>query len=64
MPANNFYQYKAKQNTRLEKCEPNSDLILKKMKELRFNTLLVHMLQTISDSLFSSILIDLFPANF
>ena len=47
---------------RLEKCEPNSDL-LKKMKELRLglNTLVAHMLQAISDSLFSSIPINSFP---
>ena len=47
---------------RLEKCEPNSDL-LKKMKEprLALSTLLTHMLQAISESLFSSILIDSFP---
>ena len=47
---------------RLEKCEPNSDL-LKKMKEPRLglSTLLAHMLQAISDSLFSSIPINSFP---
>ena len=41
---------------RLEKCEPNSDL-LKKMKEprLALSTVLAHMLLAISDSLFSSI---------
>ena len=41
---------------------PNSNL-LKKMKEprLALSTLLAHMLQAISDSLFSSILINLFP---
>ena len=46
----------------LEKCEPNSDL-LKKMKEPRFtlSTLLAHMLQAFSDSLFSSIPINSFP---
>ena len=38
------------------KCEPNLDL-LKKMKEprLALSMLLAHMLQAISDSLFSSI---------
>ena len=51
---------------RLEKCEPNSDL-LKKMKEPKFalSSLLVSMLQAISDhfdSLVSSIVIDLFPS--
>ena len=47
---------------RLQKCEPNLDL-LKKMKEprLALSMLLAHMLQAISDSLFSSILIDSFP---
>ena len=44
------------------KCEPNLDL-LKKMKEprLALSMLRAHMLQAISDSLFSSILIDSFP---
>ena len=47
---------------RLVKCKPNLDL-LKKMKEprLALSMLLTHMLQAISDSLFSSILIDSFP---
>ena len=47
---------------RLEKCEPNSDL-LKKMKKprLALSTLLAHMPQAISDSLFSSIPINSFP---
>ena len=46
---------------RLVKCEPTSDL-LKKMKEprLALSMLLALMLQAISDSLFSSILIDSF----
>ena len=47
---------------RLEKCEPNSDL-LKKMKEpnLALSTILAHMLQAISDSLFRSIPINSLP---
>ena len=53
-PPNNFYLNKAEQNTQ---TSTNLDL-LKKMKEPR---LLAHMLQAISHSLFSSILIDSFP---
>ena len=47
---------------RLEKCEPNSDS-LKKTKEprLALSTFIAHMLQAISDSLFSSIPINSFP---
>ena len=46
----------------LVKCEPNLDL-LKKMKEprLALSMLIAHMLQAISESLLSSILIDSFP---
>ena len=57
-PPNNFYLYKAEENTQTR----NSDL-LKKMKEprLALSTVLAHMLQAISDSLFSSISINSFP---
>ena len=63
-PSNNFYLYLAEQNTQTRKLKykPNSDL-LKKIKEprLALSMLLAHMLQAISDSLFSSTLIDSFP---